>query len=276
MRTDERQHEQHFGDEVTVAGHVEGVAGDRAEAQRLLEQHPVHGESRAGERARAERQLGHTAAGVGEALAVAHQRPGVGEQHVAPAHGLGPLAVGVPGEQDVDALLRLLDEHAAHGGEVGVELIDGVEGPEPQIGGHLVVAGAAGVELARRGADFFVEQALDERMDVLIGGAGRGAVGEPLGDAVEAVEQLGFLFSRQHADAAEGVNPRLAGGDVLRPEPVIHRETAVQGVERFGGPEREAATPHLVGGSRGLHSASAPTWGRRCASSPAAILIARP
>ena len=129
MRAHERQHEQHLGDEVPVAGHVEGVAGYRAEAQRLLEQHPVHGESRAGERARAERQLGHTAAGVGEALAVPHQRPGVGEQHVGPAHGLRPLAVGVPRQQNVDPFLRLLDEHAAEGGEVGVDLVDGVEGP---------------------------------------------------------------------------------------------------------------------------------------------------
>ncbi len=132
------------------------------------------------------------------------------------------------------------------------------------------------MQLARGGADFFVEQALDERMDVFIRGAGRGAVGEAFGDAVEAVEQLGFFFGRQHADTAEGVNPRLAGRDVLRPQPVIHRETAVQGVERFGGTERKAAAPHLIGRSRGLHSASAPTCGRRCASSPAAILIARP
>ena len=121
-------------------------------------------------------------------------------------------------------------------------------------------------------------------MDVFIGRTGGRAVGESLGDAVQAVEELGFFFGGQHAHAAEGVHPGLAGGDVLRPEAVIHRETAVQGVEGFRGTQREAPAPHLMRGGRGVggfgivrhHSASAPTWGRRCASSPAAILMARP
>ena len=85
-------------------------------------------------------------------------------------------------------------------------------------------------------------------MHVLIRRAGGGTVGEPLGDAVEPVEQLGLFFRRQHPDAAQRVDPCFARRDILGPEPVIHRQAAVQGIERFSGPQREAAAPHLVGG----------------------------
>src|SRR2546426_6235719 len=53
---------------------------------------------RSRERARAKRHLRRAAARVGEPLAVAHQRPGVREQHVGPPHRLRALAVGVAGE----------------------------------------------------------------------------------------------------------------------------------------------------------------------------------
>ena len=129
-----------------------------------------------------------------------------------------------------------------------IDAIDRGAHPQPQIGRDLVVTGTAGVELAGGGADFLVEQALDEGVHVLIRRAGGGTVGEPLGNAVEPVEQLGLFFRRQHPDAAQRVDPRFARRDILGPEAVIHREAAVQRVKRFSGTEREAAAPHLVGG----------------------------
>ena len=60
---------------------------------------------------------------------------------------------------------------AARQSEVGIELIDGVEGPEPQVGRDLVVARAAGVQLARQRADLLVQQPLDQGVDVFVGDA---------------------------------------------------------------------------------------------------------
>src|SRR5258708_29929106 len=64
---------------------------------------------------------------------------------------------------------------------------------------------------------------------------------------------------------------------------MLDGETAIQRVERFGGAEREAPAPHLVRrfgrrtGVGGRHqSAAAPMRRSRSASSPAAILVARP
>ena len=136
----QRQREQHLRDEIAVARDVEGVGGDRPETERFLEEHPVHREPGAGECPRAQRQLGHPAPCVGQTLPVAHQRPGVRQQHERPPDGLRPLAVGVSGEDDVDAFPRARDERPPQGGEIGVEMVDRIEGPEPQIGGDLVVA----------------------------------------------------------------------------------------------------------------------------------------
>ena len=107
------------------------------------------------------------------------------------------------------------------------------------------------MQVAGQGADFLVQQPLDERVHVLVGGARGGAVSQPLGDAVQPLEQLRFFRRRQHPRTAQGVNPGLARRDVLRPEPVVHRETAVQGVERLAGAEGEAPAPHLADGGRG-------------------------
>src|SRR2546427_3561526 len=46
----------------------------------------------------------------------------------------------------------------------------------------------------------------------------RGAVGQPLGDAVESLEQLRLLRRGHHTDAAQRVDPRLAGRDVRSEE----------------------------------------------------------
>ena len=83
------------------------------------------------------------------------------------------------------------------------------------------------MELAGDGADFGVEQPLDQRVDVFIGRADRGAVGELVGDAIETAEELRF-FSRSHnSGPRERVNPRFARGDVLRPKTMVDREAAV-------------------------------------------------
>jgi hypothetical protein len=170
----------------------------------------------------------------------------VREEDVGPAHRLRPLAVGVAGKDRVDAVFRLRQQRAAEPREVGVELIDGVERPEPQIGGNLVVARAAGVQLAGHGAHFFIEQALDERVHVFVGGTSGRTISETIGDAIEPLLELGFFGGRHDPHAAEGVDPGLARHDVLRPEAVIDGEAAVQRVERLARTQREAPTPHLM------------------------------
>src|SRR3989441_3418118 len=96
------------------------------------------------------------------------------------------------------------------------------------------------------GTDLRIQQSLHQGVHVLVRGTYGGTIGELLRYAVEALEQLGLLAGGEHSDPAEGVDPGLARGDVLGPEPVVHRQAAIQRVERFTGAEAEAAAPHLV------------------------------
>ena len=70
--------EDELGREVAVADRVERVLGDGLEAEVAGQRLAVEGERGAGERARAERQHVDPPPRVAQALAVAHERPGVG------------------------------------------------------------------------------------------------------------------------------------------------------------------------------------------------------
>jgi len=170
----------------------------------------------------------------------------VREQHVGPAHGLGALAMRVAGKNRVDAGVRFSDECLAERGDAGVEVIDRVERPQPQVCRDLIVARAAGVQLAGETTHLVVEQALHESVHVFVWGADRGAVGELIRYAIETAKQLRFFMGSDNSSPAERVHPRLARGDVLRPEAMIDGEAAIQRVERLARPESEASAPHLV------------------------------
>src|SRR6266480_3029489 len=168
VRAHEGERKQDFGDEVAVARRIQGVRGDRAKPECFLQQDAIDGKPRSRERPGSERQLSHAATGVRQALAVAHQRPGVREQHIGPAHRLGTLAVRVPGQQGIHALHGARHQCASERGEVRVELVDRPERPETQIGRHLVVARSARMQLAGDGTHLRVQQSLHEDVHTLV------------------------------------------------------------------------------------------------------------
>ena len=97
---------------------------------------------------------------------------------VAEAHRLRDLHVREAGQQRRGIGLGLVEQRVAERVEQRDQLVDGVAHVEPQVGGDLVVARAAGVQLAGERADVFVQQALDERVEVTDEYLG-GGYGEP-------------------------------------------------------------------------------------------------
>ncbi len=102
------------------------------------------------------------------------------------------------------------------------------------------------MQLAGNGADFVVEESLDERVDVFIGCAHCGAIRKPIGDAIEALEELRLFGRRQNPGAAQRVDPGFAREDVLRPEAMVDGKGTVQRIERLARPESEAPAPHVM------------------------------
>ena len=97
-----------------------------------------------------------------------------------------------------------------------------VADPEPEVGRDLVVAAAAGVELAADVADPLDERPLDVHVDVFeLVAELESAAGDLVVDLLEAGHDLVSLVVGQDADLGEHVGVGDRAADVLRIEPAI-------------------------------------------------------
>ena len=113
-----------------------------------------------------ERQHVDALAAVGEPLAVALELLDVGEEIMRRQHRLGALEVRVAGQNDAGLALGRCYEGPLQVGEKAVEFVDRVANPELHVGDDLIVAAAAGVQLAAHVAELRDEGTLDVRVDV--------------------------------------------------------------------------------------------------------------
>ncbi|HEX8392292.1 MAG TPA: lyase family protein [Longimicrobium sp.] len=126
--------------------------------------------------------------------------------------------------------------------------------PEARVGGDLVVTRAAGVELPRHVAGLLVQQALDERVHVLVVRAAPVVGGPALqagGNGIQPRLQPQPLRVRDDPRRGDGRGPRLAPRHVLAPQTKVHGQRAVQPVHLRRRLRGEAAAPELGLRSRG-------------------------
>ena len=121
------------------------------------------------------RQHVRPAAAVGQPLAVALEFLAIGQPIMGGQHRLGPLHVGVAGQDHVGVGVAAADEGPLQVDQPLVDLVDGLADPEPQIGGDLIVAAAGGVQFAAHVADAVDQGPLDVHVDVFQFGAEREA-----------------------------------------------------------------------------------------------------
>ena len=97
------------------------------------------------------------------------------------------------------------------------------------VGRDLVVARAAGVELARERPDLVLEQALDRHVDVLVGLLEfEPALADPRPDPFEAGVDLLELLLAEDADPLQGAGVRLRLVDVVGGKPPIELDRAIE------------------------------------------------
>jgi hypothetical protein len=120
-----------------------------------------------GERRRSERRLIQPLARIREPPAIAGSHLDIGEQMVPEGHRLGGLQMGEARHHGRGVLERLVGERALVIGKRRVDGVDRHPDPQPEIGRHLVVAGAGGVQPACRRPDQIGEPALHVHMNVL-------------------------------------------------------------------------------------------------------------
>jgi hypothetical protein len=166
---------------------------------------------------------------------------------VAEGHRLGRLQVGVAGHQHVGMRLGLVDQRALQVHDRGVDRVDRASEPQPEIGHHLVVAAACGVQPAGRLAHQFLEAGLHIHVDVLeLGLEGEAAVGDLALDRAEPVEDRVAIGLRDDPARRQHLGMRLRAADILRRETPVDVDRGVDFLHDGRGACGEAPAPHLV------------------------------
>ncbi|GAD22464.1 hypothetical protein AVS7_02224, partial [Acidovorax sp. MR-S7] len=121
----------------------------------------------AGQRGAAQGQHVHALSRVAHALLVACEHLHVGQQVVGEAHGLRHLQVGEARQDHLHVLLGHLDQRQLQLGQQAVDQVDFAAQPQAHVGGHLVVAAAAGVQALAGVAHQLRQARLDVQVHVL-------------------------------------------------------------------------------------------------------------
>ena len=197
-----------------------------------LDRDAVGEEVHPGERAGTERHRVARAHALVEPLDVAAELPEPRHQVVRQVDGLRALQVRLAGEAPVEMLLGALQQHLQQLDEqlLGAERVGAHE--EREVGGHLVVARARGVELAADRPDQLDQPPLDRHVDVLVVRPDLERVlVDLLADRGQAALYLAQVLARD--DVARGKHPGVGARllEVVRSQPVVERHRRVQALE---------------------------------------------
>mmetsp|Transcript_16904 Transcript_16904/g.47182 ORF Transcript_16904/g.47182 Transcript_16904/m.47182 type:complete len:309 (+) Transcript_16904:919-1845(+) len=244
----EGRKEEGLGHKITVRDAVHAVwAHPALEAKLVGEELPVNTKRVPRQGPAAEWEGGDAGQEVGEALVIALPGGGVAEEPVAPADGHGRLEVGEAGHEHVRLALGAVGRHADELVEAGADDLELIVKPQPGVGGHLVVPGAAGVQLPAHRANQLHQPALICCVDVLIAGLDLKRACSPLlGHRGEPFNNGCGLVVIQEAGPVEGFGVRLRPRDVLSPHPLVERQRFVELVHQRVGGTGEATSPELL------------------------------
>ena len=260
------------GREVPVGHGVEAVVEHGREAEAAGGPGGIERQGRASQGPGPQRGDVGPAAGVEEPVGVPGQGPAVGQQVVGQGHGLGLLEMGVAGQAGAAGGDGPIQQRGLQVQHQPGHLPHGLPGPEPEGGGHLVVAAPPGVQLGP-GRVQFGDPALHRGVDVLVAG----------GEFEAAVPELGLSLVQGRKDAValgRGEKPNLAqhlgmgpgASDVGLKQPPVELEAVVERPHRglrlaleAPGPQHrldntKRARGAVSGGPEGPHPAMDHNW----------------
>ena len=191
-------------DEVAVAGGVEAVGRHAVETQSLGDVGAIDGQAGAGQRGGAQAQHVGPAAAIGQPAAVALELLAIGQPVVRGQHRLGPLRMGIAGQDHVQVAVAAAHEGPLQVDQPLVDLVDRLADPEPQVGRDLIVAAAAGMELAAGVAEPVDQGPLDVHVDIFQFGREREAVLlNFLADLAQGLLNLAAFVVAEQADLGQ-------------------------------------------------------------------------
>src|SRR5205085_192774 len=160
---------------------------------------------------------------------------------------LGALQVRVTRQDHVALALGGREEGGLHVAQPAVDVVHGVADPKLDVGGHLVVAAAAGVELAADVAEALDEGALDVGVNVFqLYREGELAAVDLALDVVQGGHDLSGLVGAEQADLGEHAGVGLAGADVVGVQAAVEADRLGEGLDAVVGLAAEAAAPGFL------------------------------
>ncbi len=242
-----------FEREVAVAHRVQAVLANGVETEPARHAFAVQRVAGAGQRSGAQRQVVGAPAHVGQAFGVAREHLHVGQQVVGKTHRLRHLHVRVAGHHGVGVAGGQLDQRALHRGQQQGDAVDLAAEPQAHVGGHLVVAAAAGVQPLAGVADQGRQPGLDVQMHVLELELPFEAAGFDLGrDLRHAALDGGQVRRADHALRGQHLGVREAAFDVGVPQPLVEADAGGVALDEFAHRLVEQGRPGLVLAGQGI------------------------
>ena len=190
---------------------------------------------------------------------------------VAERDGLCGLEMGEAGHDAVRMLARAGDQRPLQSGEAFVHPVEGGAHPQAEIGRHLIIAAARGVEASGGRADQLGQSRLGGHVDVfevpVLGHAVALVFG---GDRIEPGADRLRVLGSDDALRTEHRDMGLGGGDILAPERLVERDRGVDFAHDGARAVSEAAAPHCVGRSPLIGACHVPLVVHSCTAAPAA------
>ena len=168
----------------------------------------------------------------------------MGQQVMGQQHGLGPLQVGVAGQVHVGGVGGPLGQRLLQRHDVVGHPHEGAPAPQAQVGRHLVVAAAPGVQLGPDVAGQLGDPALDGRVDVLVaGGVDEDAGGELLLDQIERIDERAHLAVAQDSDLAQPLHVGARADQVVEGQDLVVGQAHGEVGHGVGHTRRDASLP---------------------------------
>ncbi len=162
-------------------------------------------------------------------------------------HRLGPLHVGVAGQDQVLMPLGRLDEGDLQGLDPAVDPVERIARPELDVGGDLVVAAPRRVELAADVADPVDQRGLDVHVDIFPLQSERERPRDDLGpDFGQSPHNLLAFIGGEESDVGEHLGMRDRAPDVVLEEPTIKGDGFGELLDPAVGSLAKPAAPGLV------------------------------
>ena len=220
-------------DEVAVGDRVDRVGRDALEAELGRHGAAIGGEVDPRQRPGAERQRRRLLGGEAQPRAVALEHPHVGEQVMAQVDRLGALQVRVARQRPVEVALGGVDQRRHEPGHGAGARQCGLAREERDVGRHLVVARARGVQPPAHRARDLGEPPLDGHVDVLVVGREREAPVAQLRPRPRPGRPAARRDPRPTSDPLRGEHPRVRARlrDVVGPQAPVEADRTVEGLE---------------------------------------------